>query len=270
VNRKSRPEHCVEIPPKQRIARAFGLKAQRYDSNAVIQTALLKKLLNRFFSLVQSQDLWADLGCGTGLFSREIRSTRQPARIIGLDLALEPLLVLKKKAGNPAAAVQADIEELPFKDESLNGAVIASVLQWLENPGTTLRATAAKVKPGGSLLFAGFVRGSFAELFSARASFGLPVPANLPGPETLRRHLAAAGFAVLDLEIVQDTLYFASASALLKSISLIGGTAVSGPRLGRHDLAAFCRFYEQEHITDNGIPLTWRAMICACRKGMLP
>ena len=267
--RVDRPEDHIKIPPKQQIARTFGLKARHYNCHAAIQTALIKRLLEKYSPYINTKTKWADLGCGTGLFSRECGSAGLAPDIIGLDIALEPLLVMKKTR-KLVMAVQADIDAPPFKDEFFNGAIIASVLQWLENPGAALRRGATIIEPGGCLLFAGFVRGSFAELFSTRASFGLPVSANCPEAETFLSLITSAGFAVLDQEILQNTLYFPTASALLKSISIFGGSAASGRRLGRCELAAFCRSYEQEHITSRGIPLTWRAIISACRKGSLP
>jgi malonyl-CoA O-methyltransferase len=269
MTRVTCPEYCVEIPSKKRIARAFGLKARRYDCHAAIQTALIKRLVKKYSPRICTGTIWADLGCGTGIFGKECGSAGLAPDIVGLDIALEPLLVMEKTR-KQIMAVQADIEAPPFKEESFDGAIIASVLQWLADPQTVLRRTAPILKPGGYLLFAGFVRGSFAELFATRASFGLPVSANCPEPRTLLRQITSAGFALPDQEILQDTLYFPSASALLKSISTFGGTAAAGQRLGRQELAAFCRSYEQQHKAASGIPLTWRAMISACKKGNLP
>jgi malonyl-CoA O-methyltransferase len=261
----------ILVPPRQRIARAFGLKAKTYGDRAIIQSELIGRLVARLAKSVLPGGKWVDLGCGTGIFAGECRKTGILHRITGLDIAFDPLVVYNKKYPGPSPSIQADIRSLPFKKEVFDGAVTASTLQWLGNDSDTMRNIAAILKPGtGILAFSVFVKGSFRELFSVQQQFGIPAPVLCFEAGEFVRMLEGAGFEAIDYDMVHKTVYAPAAALLLKSISAIGGTATAGKLLNRKELSEFCRAYESRFRTGDGIPLTYRTVIGACRKGPRP
>jgi len=250
-------------PPKKRVANAFGLKASTYDAHAILQKQIVNRLVPKIVSCKTENDLWADLGCGTGLFSRALDDSSVKLRLIGMDLASGPLFVMK----GTVPVVQGDIESMPFKACTFDGVVISSVLQWLDDPLEGLKHIAEIIRPAGHVVFSVFVTGSFFELFETRARFQMNIPVTCCEPGLLFETFRTVSFEHIESEEVQETIYFPDALSLLKSVGKIGGTATEGKRLTRSELGQFCEQYEAQYRTNLGVPLTWRTLIGVCKKG---
>lgn len=261
----------TEVPQKRRIVSAFGRKAAIYDRLAEIQSYLITLLAGRLAPLCMTGGRWIDLGCGTGLFAAAAGIKGFSGRIIGVDIAPGPLAVYKaRRPGNPLL-VQADLDSLPFISESFDVAVTASTLQWIENVPQALRNIYAILKKDGILAFSVFIRGSFLELFSIQQRYGIPAPVRCFDPGLFAASLEQAGFRDLQYEQAEKTTYAASAAAVLKNLSAIGGTATAAPLLlNRTKLAEFCSAYEARFGGIRGVPFTCRAMVGQCRKGVRP
>lgn len=259
-------EQGFKVPAKKQIARAFGLKAYRYDANAIIQKKLLSILYDRL-TLRNPQGLWLDLGCGTGTFEQLISPERFSAHFLGVDIAYESLRVLQAKQICHTSALTADIEALPFKNEAFSGVVMASVLQWFTDPLTILRRIYEVLRPQGTFLFATFTQGSFFELNHLRQEMNFRIPVHLPDENTFLSFLQQCHFDFSESERFSKTLYYPSALELLKSISAIGGTAISGERLPPRKLMQFCSEYEKKYRCERGVPITYRALVGSTIKG---
>lgn len=262
----SEPPFKVSTPAKTQIARAFGLKAHHYEANAIIQKELLSRL---DFEVIKDfpEKIWVDLGCGIGILEKILRQKGYCSRFVGLDIAFESLQVLKSRNLQNIFNLAGDIENLPFKSGCFDGAVLASVLQWFNNPSTVLKNISDILKNDGMLLFAAFVEGSFIELNTLKKELGLQIPVLLPDSKVLCNLIENECFTITKTGIFTSTLYFPSAFELLKSISAIGGTAVSGNRLSRSDLLEFCKKFEQKYQCDKGIPISYKAVFGSARKG---
>lgn len=262
----SGPQFKVSTPVKTQIASAFGLKARYYDANAFIQKELLSRL---DFQLIENspEKIWADLGCGTGMSVELLRQKGICCQVLGIDIAFESLRILKSRKLQNSFSLSGDIEHLPLKNNSLDGAILASVLQWFSEPSAVLKSISGLLKNRGILLFASFTEGSFFELNSIKKELDLPIPVFLPGQKDLCGFLREAGFTILNADIFVNTLYFPTAFKLLKNLSAIGGTAVSGNRMSRSALFDFCRKFEENFQSDKGVPLSYKALIGSARKG---
>jgi malonyl-CoA O-methyltransferase len=254
-------------PPRQRIARAFGRKAATYDGHAEVQGELIALLAARLAAFGLSGGRWADLGCGTGIFAEACKKNGFCGRIVGVDISFEQLVIYNKKRTGFSSMIQADIDRLPFKNATFDGAVTASTLQWITNMPDSLKNIAAVLKESGLLAFSVFVQGSFHELFSIQQQFGIPAPVRCPKTAEFISALESAGFIGLDFETTEKTAIAPTAAMVLKSISAIGGTATAAVRLlNRKEIAEFCRIYETAFNTGSGVPLTYRAIVGVCRK----
>lgn len=262
----SQPLFKVSTPAKTQIARAFGLKAQYYDANAFIQKELLSRL---DFQLIEDspEKIWADLGCGTGMVIELLRQKGICSQLLGIDIAFASLRILKSRGLRNTFSLSGDIEYLPLKNNSLDGVIMTSVLQWFSEPSAVLKNISDLLKSKGILLFATFTEGSFVELNSIKKELGFPIPVFLPNQKNLCSSLKKAGFSILKTDIFASTLYFPTAFRLLKSLSAIGGTAVTGNRLSRSALFDFCKKFEENFQSDKGVPISYRALIGSARKG---
>ena len=72
-----------------------------------------------------------DLGCGTGVMTRRLRT--HGFTVIGLDVSLDSLR-LQKREDKKASVVQADLRALPLRDDCMKAVVCLGVWRHVEDP----------------------------------------------------------------------------------------------------------------------------------------
>jgi 2-polyprenyl-6-hydroxyphenyl methylase/3-demethylubiquinone-9 3-methyltransferase len=97
---------------------------------------------------------WLDAGCGTGHFSRQIASLG--ASVIGVDGAPEMITAARRLGavggGQVIYRTSADLAHLPEDDESFDGVLCSSVLEYLEEPVRVLDEFWRVTRAGGTLI----------------------------------------------------------------------------------------------------------------------
>ena len=88
-----------------------------------------------------------EVGCGVGYLLSHVRGRR-----VGLDLAETLLRKAARRLGSPRGLLQADAQELPFRDASWSRIYCSEVLEHLPSPWTALREMARVLAPGGRLV----------------------------------------------------------------------------------------------------------------------
>ncbi len=90
-----------------------------------------------------------DVGCGTGHHLAQLRDRGYEAT--GVDGSAE--MLEHARVLNPGADIrQADVESLPFPDESFDYVLCVEVLRYLPDPSGCIREIARVLKPGGICL----------------------------------------------------------------------------------------------------------------------
>jgi ubiquinone/menaquinone biosynthesis C-methylase UbiE len=101
-------------------------------------------------------EVWADLGAGTGVFTRALAALVGPAgRVIAVDRDARALAALRGRAAEGgAAAVEVVVGDVagPLALPPLDGAVMANVLHFVADAAGTLRRVAGVLRPGGRLV----------------------------------------------------------------------------------------------------------------------
>lgn len=93
---------------------------------------------------------WADLGAGSGTFSRALAALLGPeGRVVAVDRRSRPIPPVA--GGAPIVTRRADLTE-PLGLEPLDGVVIANALHFVRRQERALRRVAAQLAPGGTLL----------------------------------------------------------------------------------------------------------------------
>jgi ubiquinone/menaquinone biosynthesis C-methylase UbiE len=87
---------------------------------------------------------WLDAGCGTGEFAELLQGLGR--NVSAVDASPE----MVKRCKVPATV--ADIEHLPYADETFDGILCSSVLEYLERPQMALREFHRVLKPNSTLL----------------------------------------------------------------------------------------------------------------------
>jgi malonyl-CoA O-methyltransferase len=251
---------------KNRIATSFGSKVSRYTQNAVIQQKLLGKLLPNIIHYCRQGDLWADIGCGNGALERDLSLSGFSGRMIGFDIARQSLKFCSSHCTDTSEWICGDIEHAPFKPSTFNGLISASVLQWACDLEKSIMNISTLLKPDGIFIFSLFTEGSFRELFETRRLFGIPVHLKLPRQLSIEATLAANNFSSLATENFAETIFFPSAWRLLQHLSAIGSTGVHTDHLSRTGLKHLCSIFETTFGTQQGVPLTYKALLGTAQK----
>lgn len=90
--------------------------------------------------------LVADLGCGSGIFTRVLR--KQGFKSFGLDIT-HSLLVAGRKADPEVDYVAGDVERLPFASGSLDGVMLSGLVHHLPDPVLCAAEVYRVLKAGG-------------------------------------------------------------------------------------------------------------------------
>ncbi len=246
----------ADIPSKKQIAAAFSIKASGYRSGAFIQHQILCRLV----PLIETAGVfglpWLDAGCGAGSLDGLLENKNVSVNLIRTDFAFGVLRSPHSGQDHRSPAVQSDIEALPFGSCLFGGVVASSVLQWLPRQDLGLREIHRVLVPGGALIFSVFLSGSFCQVFWLREERNLGIPVHLLSPDEFVCQTRASSLSLLQLETFEQEYYFPSALGVMKFLSGIGSTAVSGRRLLRQEIAALCGEYEEKFATARGVPLT--------------
>ena len=111
------------------IAEYFDENAERYSESQKIE--IMQKKLSEKAACLASWPKGSkilDVGCGPG-FSIDVLQKRG-YDVVGIDISPKMIRIAKDKGFN---VVQSDATKMPFDDESFDGLVSISLLQWLGN-----------------------------------------------------------------------------------------------------------------------------------------
>lgn len=102
-------------------------------------------------------EAWADLGAGTGVFTRALAALVGPAgHVYAVDTDPSALRVVRAwaagQAGGPAVTVVGADVARPLPLPPLDGAVMANVLHFARDAADVLASVAAQLRPGGRLV----------------------------------------------------------------------------------------------------------------------
>lgn len=182
-------------PRKQRISDAFGAAAAYYDDHAGPQrqaAALVADLAQR-----QRPDGVArilEIGCGTGLLTRDIQARWPGVELVVTDLSPGMLDVAASRGLVAATFLEMDGEAPSFDGPWFDLILSSLAFQWFDDLAGAVARLAGLLRPGGSLIFSTMGQGSFARWRAAHAVCGVAcgVP-DYPTLEALRAMLAGVG-----------------------------------------------------------------------------
>ena len=185
----------------------------------VVRMNLPLKLPTESF-LAQGSGRVLDAGAGSGRSSLMVLLARPESRVVALDLydgyfgisdnSPDRLYANAEKAGvrERIEAHTGDVREIPFDDDSLDGAVSAFVIDHLSRDGVerSLQEIRRVIRPEGQFLLLVINPDVWINVaypfFPQHGYFG-----GEPAPERWRRDLIAAGFEVVEQGTTPGTLY---------------------------------------------------------------
>lgn len=127
---------------------------KKYDKKIFDQRASrIAEVLSEFD--VRDQQ-WVDAGCGTGTLSRLL--VERGANVVGFDASPQMIEIADRNVteiANPDRArfeLVETIESMPLAEQSVDGVICSSVLEYLSDPSRALLEFHRVLRPGGVLL----------------------------------------------------------------------------------------------------------------------
>jgi malonyl-CoA O-methyltransferase len=221
---------------KQKIRRAFDRAADSYDDAAVLQKEVCRRLLQKLDYIKLSPQLILDAGVGTGEAVAPLMKRYKKSRVIALDLSERMLAKALRHGGllRKPELVCADVEQLPFRENSFELIFSSLTLQWCNDLPATLQDLLRVLKPGGLLVFTSFGPDTLKELRACWRQIDDAVHVNqFTDMHDVGDGLLQAGFADPVMEAETITVSYESVDKLMADLRDIGANATAeGGRTG--------------------------------------
>ena len=252
------------------IRQSFNRAAPAYTATARLQQLVADHLL----TLVRQQlpekfnGRLLDAGCGTGYCLQHLETIFPTAFVTGLDFAESMLRELPAIHRN--RCINADIEDLPVADNSIDAYISSLAWQWC-NPVIAARECQRVLRSQGQLLIATLSTGTFSELANCLEQLDLAPHQHLlrfSTPEVLIHALTQAGLTIEHVDRRTRTTWHTDFKTLRHSIRGVGANHLPGknaPSLNRAQRSALIDAYEALR-TRQGLPLSYDVLTIAARK----
>jgi len=221
---------------KQKIRRAFDRAADSYDDAAVLQKEVCRRLLQKLDYIKLSPQLILDAGVGTGEAVAPLMKRYKKSRVIALDLSERMLAKALRHGGllRKPELVCADVEQLPFRENSFELIFSSLTLQWCNDLPATMQDFLRVLKPGGLLVFTSFGPDTLKELRTCWSQIDDAVHVNqFTDMHDVGDGLLQAGFADPVMEAETITVSYESIDKLMADLRAIGANATAeGGRTG--------------------------------------
>lgn len=175
------------------ICAQFNRQAAHYGNHAPLQRAVAWRLAHHAAALALPEGARADLGAGTGLLGLALQQQAPHLTLMQVDGS--PELLSRNPLALPAGqrSLLWNLEQgMPPSLHDCSLLTSSFSLQWLSQPAVSLGHWATALAPGGWLVLAVPVAGSFPQWHEAAARAGVTCTA-LPLPEAEALIAAAAG-----------------------------------------------------------------------------
>jgi ubiquinone/menaquinone biosynthesis C-methylase UbiE len=148
----------MEGRPGVSLLRDYSRQAQTYDDTRAASPSVLAPLREALDGAPGRR--LADIGGGTGNYSRALREEGWDPVVLDREPAM-----LARAAGKGLETIEADARSLPLADESVDAAMLVSMLHHVEDPPAALREARRILRPGGRLALMVFTREDLADLW---------------------------------------------------------------------------------------------------------
>jgi len=253
------------------ICNAFHQRASDYETAAVAQRAIGTQLFERLSYLKIEPRYVLDLGCGTGLLTKQLKKYYPKAVVVGVDFAHAMLCEAQSHQGwrTHPEWLRADMHALPFTNGLFDLVFSNQVFHWSPDYPALIREVNRVMNPGGCLMFSTVGPDTFQELRSVDEQ-------HAHANDFLDMHdvgdiLLAEQFLdpVVDMEPL--VLRYKTWPDLLRSLKKQGGRNINAKRnqglTGRKYWAKFEIMAELTRTEEGKYPLTYEVLYGHAWKG---
>lgn len=202
------------IPDSMKVSERFSKASGTYDTQAIAQYSIAIKLSKMLEELKPGRgaDI-LEIGCGTGLFTREYATKINPSKATFVDITQCGPFGITDNEQYVIADAERWIAETNQKWDII---LSASCIQWFANIPKFLENCKDRLKPGGILAISTFLPGNLAELDASR-----PSPLLYPDEELLRKVLGGL-FSEVRIESEDIVVEFQSHREMLLHLKHTG------------------------------------------------
>lgn len=279
---------------RQHIQQHFNHAAPSYDDAAILQKTVAERIDERLELTTVEPKTILDLGAGTGLLTEQVIRRYPDAQLFAVDLSPSMLKIATPRftaprwpALNPkvnqflqnckltkalatktaATAINADVYQLPFADNSVDLIVSNLMLQWCDDLDSVFAEFRRVLRSEGLLMFTTFGPDTLKELRQAWQSVDANYEHvnNFIDMHDIGDALIRNGFGqpVMDMEIF--TLTYDKPMGVLKDLKAIGATNANKQRnnglMGKQRFASMLNAYDElRNPNDNKIPATYEVV----------
>ena len=142
-------QEAIQVFNQADVRRAFDRAADAYDQFAVLQNEVCQRLLEKLDIVNISPEFILDAGAGTGKAIPTLFERYKKAQIVALDLSENMLEKSSRHGGffRSPQLVCADIERLPFADNSFDLVFSSLSMQWCNDLNAALLEARRVLKP---------------------------------------------------------------------------------------------------------------------------
>ena len=234
----------------------FAAAARTYHDESSLQRTVASKLAASILPL-EKIDCVLEIGCGTGLLTELLRRGFPDAAIHAVDIARPMIDLARDRIGEYRMHWHvADARQFcPGRNFPL--IVSSSALHWMTPVSETIRRLAGMLEPGGNLVSALMVKGTFEELHNARQYLFPNKTAKvcLPPAEEVLEAIASAGLKIESSrqEVLMER--YDSACGFFRSLNRQGVTGMADngcSLLNRTELRKLILYYDQRFAAPAG------------------
>lgn len=227
-------EKLTPISGSEAIRKAFDKAAPKYDEYAVLQRAVADHLIDSLSLFTILPHRIIDLGTGTGYCAQPLQQRFPKAKLTLCDISHQMLHQAKKKSRrwfDPRTYICADINQLPFADNSADLLFSSLSFQWCPDLDVLFGECRRVLKPNGLLIFSSLGPDTLKELRSAFS----PIDENVHVHDFIDMHdvgdaLIRAGFSAPVLETDHLVMTYQTMKDVMQDLRGIGAVNQSAGR----------------------------------------
>jgi ubiquinone/menaquinone biosynthesis C-methylase UbiE len=192
--------------------------AERYEH--ILVRAILGPFARALveWSNLQSGELVVDVGCGTGAAARFAAKYVGPSgRVVGIDVNAGMIEVAKSLPPVQGASIdwyEKSAFDLPFSDQTIDVALCAQTLQFLDDRRLALTEMHRVIKSGGRVTLSlwcdiqespyfNALVATISQHIGSDTAAGLGAAFGLTNPDEIRSLLSSAGFSAVEITVTQ-------------------------------------------------------------------
>lgn len=242
----------MQINPKL-IKNQFEKSFDTYSQNAIVQQIMAEKLVGKLLQIKNDFCNILELGCGTGLLTKELAGRISYEKYFANDLVEKSQNYVKKIV--PEAFFYCGNAQKIKPSQKMDLIISNAMFQWFKNIDTDNYKNI--LNADGILAFSSFSPENFKEI---RELTGLSL--NYKTASELTR-IFEKDFEILHIEEFTHTLKFSTPLELLAHMKKTGVNSLTAQHWTFKEVKEFCDIYSQKYPQ---ITLTYAPIIFICRK----